>query len=459
MKKTSLRTGLIAFVITLVITAVIALFYLNAATSSRRERAQSIADSFAQSIESELASRNYITRILEIEISKSKGVITNEQFGIIAEELFDDYLDIEDITLAPAGIVSYKYPMESGMAQRVNLFDDNVQGVYVDSSKVSGLPVIIAPAVLDNGSYGIIIRRPVYTDDEKNEDNFWGFASITLNLSRFLNDDVRLNYLAELGYQYSLTGQNPITNESRVIMEHADKAMKAPMQASISTGKKDGGKWTLSICPTIGWTNPIEVVSSAAIALLFSALAGFAATAYMSMKANAKELEIMSYRDSLTNLYNPRSYHEHMDELHKKQLPYGLIFMDLNDFKTVNDTMGHDVGDSLLNIVAKRLQNSIREKDRAFRIGGDEFVVVIHGTHDAKFYEGVIERMRNNVARQVTIGEHKLNVSISAGFARCPEDGATFEDVVKVADDLMYKDKKAIKAKRAAEDPNYVSSR
>jgi diguanylate cyclase (GGDEF)-like protein len=124
--------------------------------------------------------------------------------------------------------------------------------------------------------------------------------------------------------------------------------------------------------------------------------------------------------------------------------------MDLNDFKMVNDTYGHDTGDALLNIVAKRLQNSIREKDRAFRIGGDEFVVVIHGTHDKKFYEGVIARMRQNVARDVVVGEITLKVSISAGYARCPEDGTKFEDVVKKADDAMYYNKRLLKAKRTA---------
>ena len=84
-------------------------------------------------------------------------------------------------------------------------------------------------------------------------------------------------------------------------------------------------------------------------------------------------------------------------------------------------------------------------------------MVVIHGVHDKQFYEGVIDRMRQNVAREVVIGEHRLNVSISAGFARCPEDGAKFEDVVKVADDAMYQNKRAMKAKRAAQ--GYVSAR
>ncbi len=139
-----------------------------------------------------------------------------------------------------------------------------------------------------------------------------------------------------------------------------------------------------------------------------------------------------------------------MDELSKKKLPYGLIFMDLNDFKQVNDTYGHDAGDELLNIVAKRLQNSIREKDKAFRIGGDEFVVVIHGTHEAKFYESVITRMRENVARDVVLSDVTLKVSISAGYARYPEDGDKFEDVVKKADELMYENKRKHKAAKAA---------
>ena len=63
---------------------------------------------------------------------------------------------------------------------------------------------------------------------------------------------------------------------------------------------------------------------------------------FMQMRRNNKQLEVMSYRDALTNLYNPRSYNEHLDELNKKKLPYGIIYIDLNDFKQVNDTYGHD---------------------------------------------------------------------------------------------------------------------
>ncbi len=447
MKKRSITVGLLTFVIALAITTCVAVMYLTTTARTRRERAQFLADTVAGNIQSEIQSREYITRMLEIQVSSSKGVITAESFQVIAEEVFDDYLDIIDISLAPGGVTSYKYPLDNGIGERENLFQDSAQGVYADYSRMSGMSVIIAPTFLDDGSYGIVIRKPIYTG-EVSEANFWGFASVTLSLSRFL-DPVDLGRFAESNYEYKIIGYNAITGEDRIIIEYSEKELPAPVESMIST--VGGGYWILAIAPNTNWMNTPEILAALLIAILISALAAIAAAAYSSMRDYSKELEVLSYRDALTNLNNPRSYQEHMEELSKKKLPYGLIFMDLNDFKMVNDTYGHEAGDALLNITAKRLQNSIREKDKAFRIGGDEFVVVIHGSHDKKFFEGVIARMRQNVAREVTVGDITLNVSISAGFARCPEDGTKFEDVVKKADDAMYYNKRMMKARRAAD--------
>ncbi len=447
MKKKNITAGLLTFVVALAITSCVAVFYLTTTAQNRRERAQFLADTVAGNIQAEIQSREYITRMLEIQVSSSKGVITGESFQVIAGEVFDDYLDIIDISLAPGGVTSYKYPLDNGIGERENLFQDSAQGVYADYSRMSGMSVIIAPTFLDDGSYGIVIRKPIYTG-EVSESNFWGFASVTLSLSRFL-DPVDLGRFAESDYEYKIIGYNAITGEDRIIIEYSEKELPSPVESMIST--VGGGYWILAIAPNTNWMNTYEILAVLFIAVLMSALAALAAAAFSSMKAYSKELEVLSYRDALTNLNNPRSYQEHMDELSKKKLPYGLIFMDLNDFKQVNDTYGHEAGDALLNITAKRLQNSIREKDKAFRIGGDEFVVVIHGSHDKKFFEGVIARMRQNVAREVVLGEITLNVSISAGYARCPEDGTKFEDVVKKADDAMYYNKRMMKAKRTAE--------
>jgi diguanylate cyclase (GGDEF)-like protein len=318
---------------------------------------------------------------------------------------------------------------------------------------MSGSAVIIAPITLIDGKAGVVIREPIFMEDG----SFWGFASVSFGLSDFLSR-VNISLLANDGYDYKLIGNNVITGEDTVIMEYSDKPLDAPVKAMIST--TEGAFWSLAITPITNWIRPHEALIVIVLALAFCLMIALLAGAYMSLKANAKELEVLSYRDSLTNLYNPRSYQEHMDELEKKKLPYGIIYMDLNDFKMVNDTYGHETGDALLNIVAKRLSNSIREKDRAFRVGGDEFVVVIHGTHDKKFYENVIGRMRQNVARDVVIGEVQLKVSISAGFARCPEDGTKLEEVVKKADDAMYYNKRLLKSRhQVGQDKGNVTAR
>ena len=440
-KKKSISFGIITFVITLIITTAIAAFYLYVTYNSRKEKATFIAESIADRIEAEIDTREFITRVLDITVSGSNGQISEKEFIKMTSALFDDYLDIVDISLAKDGIVSNVFPKDTGLEEGLDLFSDELGGIYADYSKMSRVPVIISPTTLIDGTNGVIIRRPIFLED----DSFWGFATVTLDLNKFLQY-ISISGFAQEGYEYKLIANNIISDENKVIDEYSKRDLVEPIQAMIST--VGGGVWNLFISPVNGWLRIWEILSVLVISLVISTLAALFMYAYMSMKANAKELEVLSYRDALTNLENPRSYQEHMEELTNKKLPYGLVFMDLNDFKKVNDTYGHETGDALLNITAKRLRNSIREKDKAFRIGGDEFVVVLHGAHDKKFYEGVITRMRDNVAREVVIGDIRLNVSISAGYARCPEDGTKLEDVVKKADDAMYNNKRLMKAQR-----------
>ncbi|MBR4670216.1 MAG: sensor domain-containing diguanylate cyclase [Butyrivibrio sp.] len=454
MGKRKIKTiGIVTFVVTLIITTFISFFYLTNAAATRREKAQFLANSISERIEAEIESREYITRILEIEIANEDGDLTQQEFQTMGEALFNDYIDVISVSLAPNGVISYIYPLDNGIAERKNLFEDSVENVYAENSMRTGLSSILAPVTLADGSYGVIIRRPVFLG-EKNADNFWGFASITLGLSDFLSE-VNIKALADEGYEYKLIGNNMLTGDDRIIMEYSEKELGAPISSMIST--VGGDYWTLMISPIGNWMDLHEIVIVFLIGLLFSVLTSVAISSYMSVKENAGELAVLSYTDSLTNLHNPRSYKEHTDDLISKKSPFGIIYIDLNDFKAVNDTYGHEVGDGLLNVVAKRLLNSIREKDIAFRMGGDEFVVVIHGKHDRFFYEDVITRIRANVARDVTVGDVTLKVMMSAGFARFPDDGVNLEDVVKKADDAMYSNKRLIKARRFVRGDKSVS--
>ena len=157
-KKRSITIGLVTFVLALIATTVIGIIYLSSVASTRRERAAFMAGNIANRIEAEIKNRDYITRLLEIEVKNANGALTQERFYKVGEALFDDYLDVVDISIAPGGIVTYVYPLQSAYTERKNLFDDNFEGVYLDNSKQTGVGIILAPVKLPDGSYGIIIR-------------------------------------------------------------------------------------------------------------------------------------------------------------------------------------------------------------------------------------------------------------------------------------------------------------
>ena len=168
-KKKSISFSLITFVITLIITTAIAAFYLISTSNSRKERASFIAYSIADRIEAEINNREYITRVYEIQIRGNNGEISEDEFNTVSEALFDDYLDIIDISLARDGIVSNVYPKESSLDVGTSFFSDSRFGVYADYSKMSQVAVIIAPAVLNDGKESIIITRPIFLNDG----SFW----------------------------------------------------------------------------------------------------------------------------------------------------------------------------------------------------------------------------------------------------------------------------------------------
>lgn len=119
-----------------------------------------------------------------------------------------------------------------------------------------------------------------------------------------------------------------------------------------------------------------------------------------------------------------------------------LMFLDLDHFKNVNDSLGHHVGDELLLEVAKRLKALVREADTVSRLGGDEFIMVLTGA-DAKGAARVAKRLLEVIAQPYLIGQHELIITASIGIALYPDDGKDFDTLFKCADAAMYRSKRS----------------
>lgn len=150
----------------------------------------------------------------------------------------------------------------------------------------------------------------------------------------------------------------------------------------------------------------------------------------------------LATRDSLTGLYNRRSLMERLEQAitraHRTSGGLAVLFLDMDRFKNVNDTLGHDVGDQLLMQVAARISGAVRESDVVARLGGDEFVVLMESLADYPDAAAVARKIVQANTAPCDIGVHVLRTSVSIGISVYPQDGDTVQTLMKNADLAMY---------------------
>jgi diguanylate cyclase (GGDEF)-like protein/PAS domain S-box-containing protein len=164
-------------------------------------------------------------------------------------------------------------------------------------------------------------------------------------------------------------------------------------------------------------------------------------------KAAEARIEFLAHHDPLTDLPNRLLLKDRLERaiVHGERTgtKLALLFIDLDRFKTVNDSLGHPVGDRLLREAAQRLRACIRDMDTVSRQGGDEFLVVLPEVGDADAVTGVAENILAALAVPFSLDGHDVAISCSVGIAVCPEDGADFDGLLKKADIAMYHAKEA----------------
>ncbi|MBN8446568.1 MAG: EAL domain-containing protein [Gammaproteobacteria bacterium] len=161
-----------------------------------------------------------------------------------------------------------------------------------------------------------------------------------------------------------------------------------------------------------------------------------------AQKEAEENLRYLANYDALTGLPN-RSLlmdriHHGIDQAKREQRSIALCFIDLDKFKQVNDSLGHDVGDLLLKQVAKRLTTTLRLTDTVARLGGDEFVVLLESYKDDNNVSHVARKMLKAIGEPMQLGNHTVSVSPSIGIAMYPEDAADARELLKHADVAMY---------------------
>ncbi|MFC5513532.1 putative bifunctional diguanylate cyclase/phosphodiesterase [Massilia jejuensis] len=165
-----------------------------------------------------------------------------------------------------------------------------------------------------------------------------------------------------------------------------------------------------------------------------------------ALRQSQQRLVHMAHHDILTGLPNRALLDDRLNQAilyaRRYERQVTLVFIDLDNFKTINDSLGHDIGDELLKETAERMKQTVRQTDTVVRLGGDEFVIILFDQPEkAESITNTLQKVRDVIAQPLAIGSHTLRVTCSMGLATYPEDGEDVTTLLKNADAAMYQAK------------------
>ena len=361
-----------------------------------------------------------------------RGVFSDPEIDTMLSILHNRNPHIRNIGIAKNYRVTHVYPL-AGNEKAIGLDYRSIPAQWEQVKRVvdTRSPVLTGPLQLVQGGEAVIHRTPVFIDGK-----LWGLVSTVVDIQSVYRD-TGFARPAD-GYAYALKGRNGLGASGEVFFGDGDlfadpSAVTMPISVS-------GGQWILAAKPPAGAQYTL-VAFARACGWALSLLLGY--LTYLVLH-HRHEMTLLALHDSLTGLPNRLLLRDRVAQAvfraSRVKSGFSIVFIDLDRFKSINDTCGHEAGDAVLKAVAERLISVIRNTDTVARWGGDEMVLVLEGTSPAEA-QRLQQVMLSHIEQPVLVGTRALSVSASFGIATYPADGESLVDLLKVADARMYSDK------------------
>jgi len=367
-----------------------------------------------------------------------------EHFSKVAGDLVHGNKFIKLVGLAPNNVVSAVYPVETNyksVGMNYRLFAD--QWPSVREAMIRRSEVVSGPHKSRDGELVMMARVPVFQPTKPGqplvEQRYWGVITVVVDEVSLIAA-ARKTDIAD-DYRIAIVAQNGKTSGPSYIL--GDPGLPFADSVSLPMTTFDGLHWSLVAYPVEGWRSHGQEI-------WITRIVGFFASAVFALMSYFLIFEVLKTRsmalhDPMTGLANRRLLEDRMSQLVTMYDRYGtgfdIFYLDLNDFKPINDTYGHAVGDQLLIEVGERLKDQTREMDTVARVGGDEFIVLAPGGMTIEHRFAFVERLATRINKPFKSASVEFAVKVSIGSASFPSDAATVEDLLRVADARMYTQK------------------
>ncbi|EHS1185807.1 EAL domain-containing protein [Vibrio vulnificus] len=386
------------------------------------------------------------TQILAVEVIQNNGNMDN--FEEYAQEILSLSKVISNLQLAPNGIIQSIYPL-AGNEKAIghNLLKDDARKKEALNAVESGKLTLAGPFTLKQGGVGMIARRPVFLK-QQGESRFWGFVSALILLENLIASS-DLQELQKDNLHFQLSRIHPDTNQ---VDAFYGESISQDWISSKITIDVPNNQWTL----IVGLPQSQQLFASAsvqlAIALIISGFASFCFFYYVTLPKKLQhaveqktfQLKKLANTDMLTGLDNRRKFTDVLNQILQKPDAlahrHALLYLDIDNFKQINDQLGHYVGDQVLKVVAQRLCHHVSDAQSITRISGDEFAVLL----EYQEFDGLKLRLSALIAALSQSSEHLPNshrLTVSVGVVLIPQDGQDSTTLMKHVDFAMYQAK------------------
>lgn len=388
-------------------------------------------------LESELNSNLYLATGLIGYVAAHRD-LEPARVKVALATLFRHGRHLRNVGMAPGNRIAYVHPVV-GNEKAIGLYYPDLpqQWPTVKRAIDERRTVLAGPVSLVQGGTGLISRTPVFLDGGE----YWGIVSLVIDADSLF----RQAWLAPEvdGVRYALRGRDGKGAQGEVFL--GDSALFAADAVTL-TVRVPAGEWQLAAAPAAGWGSNQGHLPALYVAAF--ALAGLMAMLTYLMGAERAKNQLLALHDSLTGLPNLRLLNERLASQlavsERAKRGFALLFLDLDNFKPVNDTLGHREGDNVLKEVARRLHDSLRRSDTAARVGGDEFVVLLPEIHGDDSVEALAQKLLATIADPIALPRGaRCRLSVSIGISVYPRDGASPDELIRAADHAMYKAKEA----------------
>lgn len=401
--------------------------------SREKNRGKYLIESQILILENILNSYLYKTDILDMFVITNKGKM--DGFDYIGEKLFENDGVIRAIQIAPDGIIKKSYPLKIDIPAKISLFKNPYRKDEAYYAKESKELYLSGPYKLFQGGIGLIGRKPIFLDNENKK--FWGFSIIVLNYENLLKK-LQISKLNEEGYFYKILKYNPLKKKYEIFAKNSKEELKEPLNVEFYF---KGQKWEFFLEPKLGWNKKNHLNERLGMGFFISILVGLITYSFLYINEQRKNMKEISMRDYLTGLYNRRKFEKEIREKILEDNIFTIINCDLNDFKIINDTYGHKIGDIFLIKISNRLKDKLENKGELFRIGGDEFTIIFKDNLEKKENKFFWLELKKYVEKELIIENININPSFSFGYGVYPFHGRTIEELEVHADKEMYKNK------------------